>query len=108
MAVSLRKKTKLTGNVKIYRTYYKRADVHDGDVPRDDVREDEWCDIHATEAAQILQREGLSFAATGNDWAALPDGSFTVDFGQGIECELSGHLSGFPDRLVQAIIGKVG
>lgn len=42
---------------------------------------------------QAFESEGVTFSATGNDWAALPDGSYTVDYREGIQREVSMHFS---------------
>lgn len=44
------------------------------------------------EAADLIKSRGLTFSATGNEWAASPDGSFTVDYRQGIEREVTAHF----------------
>lgn len=64
--------------------------------------------LSAREAAQLIQSEGLTFESTGNEWAANPDGSYVSNYGTGERCETSAHLSGFPDRVVCAIINAVG
>lgn len=64
--------------------------------------------LSAREAAELIQSEGLTFSATGNDWAANPDGSYVSDYVTGERCETSAHLSGFPDRVVDAIMAVVG
>jgi hypothetical protein len=98
----------MPGTVTIYRNYFLPEDIHDGDINYSSTWQDVYEDVSASEAADILNREGLSFAATGNDWAALPDGSYVVNYGTGEAVEVSGHLSGFAPRLVDAIIRKVG
>lgn len=96
------------GTVTIYRTYFLEEDIHDGDYPHDDVRTEVYDELSASEAARLLEREGLSFAATGNEWAADPDGSYITNYATGERCETSGHLSGFHPRVVNALIVKVG
>jgi hypothetical protein len=96
------------GTLTIHRTYFLLDDVVDGDHPRNDTTTDIHENVTAKEAADILIREGLSFAATGTDWAADPDGSYTVNYAAGRQCETSGHLSDFDPRLVAAIIRRVG
>jgi hypothetical protein len=63
--------------------------------------------ISAREAAALIKAEGLTFSATGNDWAANPEGSYVSNYATGERCETSAHLSGFPDRVVNAIIEAV-
>ena len=64
--------------------------------------------LTAREAANLIRSEGLTFSATGNEWAASPDGSYVSNYGTGERCETSAHLSGFPDRVLDAIIEVVG
>lgn len=52
--------------------------------------------------------QALTFAATGNDWAADPDGSYTSNYATGEQTETTAHLSDYPARLTCAIIRKVG
>jgi len=59
-------------------------------------------------AVRVLQREGLTFAATGSDYAANPDGSTIIDYGTAEREETSAHLHGFTDAEVAAIIDRVG
>jgi hypothetical protein len=96
------------GTLTIHRTYFLLDDVVDGDFPRDVTATDVYSSVTAKEAADILIREGLSFDATGNDWAADPDGSYVTNYATGQRCETSGHLSDFDPRLVAAIIRRVG
>lgn len=96
------------GTVTIHRTYFLEEDVYDGDFPRDDTRTDVHDEITAREAATLIEREGLSFAATGNTWAADPDGSRITNYATGQRVEVSAHLSEFPERVANAIIEVVG
>lgn len=98
----------ITGTVTIYYTYYLMDEVSDGDfLPNDTVTETHE-NLTPLEAAAIIIGEGLSFEATGSDWAADPDGSYAVDYAIGRECKASAHLSGFPERITAAIMRKVG
>lgn len=96
------------GTVTFYHTFFLEDDVEDGDFPRDDVDTEVFDGIGAVEAARLIEREGLSFAATGNEWAADPDGSRIVDYSTGRRVETSAHLSYFHPRVVAAIIERVG
>jgi hypothetical protein len=103
--------TKHLGTVTIHRTYFLEDDIVDGDFPRDDVRETVYDNVDAVEAARIVQDEGLSFYATSSEsprWASDPDGSYVTDYYRGERCETSAHLSGFPVRLLDAIVRRVG
>ena len=96
----------MSGTLTIHRTFFLESDIADGDYPRDDIVTDVWEDVSASEAAGILERQGLSFAATGSDWAADPDGSYITDYRTGQRCETSGHLSGFHPRVHAAIMER--
>lgn len=110
----------MTGTVKIIRQVFTEDEIavrdEDGNVswyadpPCDDehVRTEIYDDLTAREAADLLKREGLTFAATGNEWAADPDGSYVSNYATGERTETTGHLSGFPDRVLNAIIETVG
>jgi hypothetical protein len=102
--------TRKLGTLTIYRTRYLLDDVVDGDFPRGDWNTDTTTltEVSASEAARIISDAGLSFAASGGSWASNPDGSYTSNYATGEETEESAHLSDFPDRLVNAIIQKVG
>jgi hypothetical protein len=97
-----------TGTVTIYRSYYLTDSIYDGSVAYHRIDKEEHESVHASEAARLLSDAGLSFAATGNTWAADPDGSYTANYATGEECETSGHLEGFAPRLHAAIAEKVG
>lgn len=96
------------GTVTVHAVHFLEDDIHDGDYPRDDTRTTVYDDVTAREAADIIRREGLSFAATGNDWAANPDGSYVSNYATGERVEESAHLSGFHPRVEAAIISAVG
>lgn len=64
--------------------------------------------VSARVAADLIRSEGLTFSATGNEWAANPDGSYISNYATGERCETSAHLSGFPDRVLSAIREVVG
>lgn len=97
----------MAGTVTIYRLRFLEEDIHDGEVPRDDVDTDVHEGLTAREACELIRSEGLTFEATGNDWAANPDGSYVSNYGTGERCEVSAHLSGFPDRVAAAIMCAV-
>ena len=63
--------------------------------------------LTAREAADRIRSEGLTFAATGNEWAANPDGSYISNYGTGERCETTAHLSDFHPRVVAAIAEAV-
>lgn len=110
----------MTGTVKVYVQRFTEDEIavrdEDGDIveyadpPCDDehVHVEEYDDLTAVEAAERIVREGLSFAATGSDWAADPDGSYISDYATGERTAKTAHLSGFHPRVVAAIIERVG
>lgn len=59
-------------------------------------------------AVRIIRQEGLTFEATGSDWAANPDGSTIVDYMAGEREEVSAHLSGFTEWQESTIHTVVG
>ena len=66
-------------------------------------------DLH--EAIDLIRKEGLTFAASGNTWASNPDGSRCIDYATGMEEEVSIHPQGmwWPheyDALVAGVDGK--
>jgi len=106
----------LLPTVRLFRTRFLEDDVWEGDFPRDDVRTEDfnWDPREDTDeeiidgAVRVFEREGLTFAATGNDWAANPDGTVIVDYGTGEREEVTGHLIGFTAEQTAAIVERVG
>jgi hypothetical protein len=102
--------------VRVVRVRFMEDDIHDGDFPRDDIREDvfDW-DVTTDPreeiidgAVAILQREGLTFAATGNEYAANPDGSRIIDYAAGQREETSAHFIGFTVEMLAEVMERVG
>lgn len=102
--------TPTTPTVRLYRTRFLEEDVWEGDYPRDDVRTEDYdcTDEPVEEAVRAITREGLSFAATGTDWAAHPDGTQIIDYGTGQREEVTAHLYGFSEADTATIIERVG
>lgn len=110
----------MSGTVKIYAQRWTEDEIavrdEDGNVswyadpPCDDehVTVEEYDELTAVEAAERIRREGLTFAATGTDWAADPDGSYISNYATGERIAKTAHLSGFHPRVVAAIIERVG
>ena len=59
------------------------------------------------EAVRVIQREGLTFAATGNDWAANPDGTIITDYATAEREETTAHLHGFSEAHTALIMAGV-
>jgi hypothetical protein len=101
----------MIGNVRIIRVRFLEDEVYDGGIPQasyDNATTETFeCD-DIEEAVRVLQREGLTFAATGSDYAANPDGSTIVNYATAEREETSGHLNGFRPLDVEAIIARVG
>lgn len=67
---------------------------------RDDVQEfDTMADLVAA-----VRRDGVTFAATGTDWAADPDGSFDIDFATGAREAVSWHFDGIAPAMLARVI----
>lgn len=70
----------------------------------DDVREFD----SMRELIDAVRRDGVTFAATGNDWAADPDGSYVIDYATAEREAVSWHFDGIaPDMLARVIIPAV-
>jgi hypothetical protein len=103
--------SRIAGTVKIVTVTFLEDDVYDGGIPmacHENAREELFeCD-EISDAVRAIQREGLTFSATGTDWAADPDGSRISDYATGERQERSAHLVGFraADALViQRLVG---
>lgn len=99
------------GTVTVYRTTFLEDDVVDGAYSidgYDDFTTTVYDADDAAHAARIIAREGLTFAATGRDWAANPDGTTIVDYATGRREERTAELSGFTAADTAAIIAQVG
>jgi len=99
------------GTVKVITVSFLEDEVYEGSIPRkcyDETRVEEYeCD-DVDEAVKVIEREGLTFAATGNDWAANPDGSFIANYATGERHEVTAHIDSFSDEDAAAIIERVG
>jgi hypothetical protein len=99
------------GTVKVITVSFLEDEVWEGSLPREcyenaSVAEFECDDVE--EAVRVIQREGLTFAATGNDWAANPDGSTIVNYATAERHEVTAHIDSFSDADAAAIIESVG
>ena len=97
--------------VTIITVKFYEDDIYEGSLSREvyeNAAEYVWHPEDVEEAADILKREGLTFAATGGAWAADPDGSFVADYVTGERHEVSGHLDGFTiedENRVRELVG---
>lgn len=94
--------------VTFYNVYFMEDDIVDGDFPRDDTRTDVYTGLTVEEAAGLISREGLTFAATGADWAADPDGSRIVNYATGRRVEVSAHVEGANKHEERRLVELVG
>lgn len=94
--------------VTFHHIHFLEDDICCGDIPRNDVRTQVYYADDVEEAAKWITMEGLTFAATGNDWAADPDGFQTVNYATGEMVESSAHLSDCTDDEMIAVINLVG
>jgi hypothetical protein len=99
------------GTVRITRVRFLEDDVYEGGIPQasyDNAVEDEYqCDT-VDDAVRHIREHGLTFSATGADWAAHPDGSQIIDYGTAEREEVTAHLSLFSAFHEAAIIEAVG
>lgn len=106
--------TPTTPTVRIIEVRFLEDDVYDGGIPQasyDNASvEDFECDApdQVDEAVRALQRAGVTFAATGNEWAADPDGSYITNYATAERVETTGHLYGFTEAECATIIERVG
>ena len=101
----------MIGTVKVTTVSFLEDDVFEGDIPREAYENAAFSDFEVDtveEAARIITNNGLTFEATGNDWAANPDGTTIVDYATAEREELTAHLHGFTDADASAIIATVG
>lgn len=102
----------MLGTIKIIRITYLDSDIFEGSLPREvyDNAEVELFEVDdISEAVDVFRRHGVSFAATGNDWAADPDGSYVSNYSTGENVETTGHFEDdFPADAIAAVIAEVG
>lgn len=92
--------------VNVYRTFFLEDEIVDGDyygAPHTHTDSDHMIGT-ASELARWIRADGLTFAASGGEWAADPDGSYVTDYRTGERCETSAHLpENMPERLANAL-----
>jgi len=101
----------MIGTVRITTVTFLEDEVFEGSLPREayenaGVEDFEVDDLE--EAVRVITYCGLTFSATGNDWAANPDGSTITNYATGEREEVTAHLNGFNPFDVEAIIEQVG
>jgi hypothetical protein len=101
----------MIGTVKIITVSFLEDDVFDGGIPQVSYDNATTADFEVDtveEAVRVISNAGLSFAATGTDWAAHPDGSQIVDYATAEREDVTAHLHGFTENDATAIINAVG
>lgn len=101
----------MIGTVRVTRVRFREDEVFEGSIPREcyeNAHEEDFEVDDLDEAVRVFEREGVTFAATGNDWAASPDGSRIVDYGEGVREETTARLRDFSESDTRAIIERVG
>jgi hypothetical protein len=97
------------GTVRIITVEYVLGD-EDGAQPPDEAYRDVLVVPHdglsTDDAVELIRRVGLKFSATGNSWAADPDGSCMDP--RGLHHEVTAHLDGWSEADEAEIIGRVG
>jgi hypothetical protein len=103
--------TPTTPTVRIIEVRFLEDEVYDGGIPTacyDNATVTDYDADDVEDAVRILTREGVTFAATGNDWAANPDGSYISNYATAERVETTGHLFGFSDADFDVIVERVG
>lgn len=71
------------------------------DYPRGPIGKREF----AADIASAFESEGLEFSATGNDWAAQPDGPYIPDYSSPVTREVSMHFAeGTPAWVIRDVM----
>lgn len=95
-----------SGTISVIRIYF----LHDEYTEYTKTTSEDFEPDTLAEALRIFEREGVTFAASGNfDWAADPDGSRIVDYATGERVETTVHLGrDVPGTLSYTIASIVG
>lgn len=101
----------MNGIIRIITVTYLEDDIFEGSIPfesYENARQDEFEVDDVEEAIDVFTRHGLSFRASGSDWASDPDGSYVSNYSTGERSEVSGHfVSGFTPDEIAAIVAAV-
>lgn len=95
-------------NVLITRAYFSIDDIADGDIEYRDIVTEVVPADDAESAAEIICDLGLSFAATGADWAVSPDGAQIANFRSGIFEEVTARIVADSDSVLAAVRNLAG
>lgn len=96
--------------VRFTRRTYNLIESEDfAEIDDDTLHVDEETIIGATPAAvvAVIRAAGLNFSASGNDWAAHPDGSTCVDYATDRREEITAHPFGYSDAVAEVITDYV-
>ena len=99
------------GTVRIIRVVFLEDEIFEGTISHEcyeNARTEDFEVDDIEEAVHVIKREGLTFEASGSDWAAHPDGTQIIDYGTAQREEVSGHLIGFTPAQVATIVERVG
>jgi hypothetical protein len=97
--------------VRLIRTTFLESEVFEGDylnAPSTETEIRVYDGMHLTDMVRMCRDNGLTFEASGNDWASNPDGSQIVDYREGRREEVTFHFVDVPERLQLAVIDAVG
>lgn len=94
--------------VTFHRTYFLEDEISDGEYGPTETETADYAADDIAEAARWIAEEGLTFAATGTDWAGDPDRSQIVNYETGRRVEVSAHLNDATPAQVAAIAELVG
>jgi hypothetical protein len=101
----------MIGTVRIWTVTYLEDDVRDGSLPHEvyeNAQVEVWEPDDFEETIRVIERHGLTFSATGTDWAANPDGAYISGYATGENKELTAHLEGFTPAYMRAIVAYIG
>lgn len=78
-------------DIKVIKVRFDEDDVYEGDIPQDDVVEELHENLEIHEAIDLIRNLGLTFEASGSEWAADPDGSQIIDYASARREQVSAH-----------------
>lgn len=81
-------------DIKVTKVRWDEADEYEGSIPmqaHEDAEETLHENLEIHEAIDLIRGLGLTFAATGNEWAADPDGSRSVSLTNRMREEVTAH-----------------
>lgn len=94
-------------HVRILAQHFYEDSVLDGDMTYHDTKDQTLPCESVETAVRVIRMHGLTFEATGSDWAADPDGSYIANYATAERVETSAHVSGATDAEMNAIMAGV-